>query len=76
MDAGAIWQCAADIPEEWYDSDRQSLERLVETLHHRRPQIRRLIGEFRTSSRNPFPNWRDSTADSALAVAATQPIQF
>jgi hypothetical protein len=60
MDAHAIWEYAADIPEEWYEGDRTELERLVETLCHRRPLIRKLIGEFRESSRNPFPNWRAS----------------
>ena len=70
MDAHAIWRRAADIPEEWYEGDRDGLERLVETLCHRRPTIRKLIGEFRASSRNPFPNWRDSPADSAMPVVA------
>jgi len=69
MDADAIWRCAVDIPEEWYEGDRIGLERLVETLRHRRTAIRRLIGEFRRSSRNPFPNWRESAADSALLLA-------
>ncbi len=70
MDTHAIWRCAADIPEEWYEGDRVGLERLVETLRHRRPTIRKLIGEFRRSSRNPFPNWRESPADSAMPLAA------
>jgi hypothetical protein len=70
MDAHAIWRCAADIPEEWYEGDRVGLERLVETLCHRRPTIRKLIVEFRRSSRNPFPNWRESPADSAMPLAA------
>jgi hypothetical protein len=70
MDAHAIWRCAAGIPEEWYEGDRVGLERLVETLCRRRPTIRRLIGEFRKSSRNPFPNWRESPADSAMPLAA------
>jgi hypothetical protein len=75
IDVGAIWQCAADIPEEWYEGDREGLEKLVETLHHRRARIRQLITEFRTSSRNPFPNWRDSTADSAVTLATAQSTQ-
>jgi len=61
MGAGTIWQCAADIPEEWYEGDRASLERLVEELSKRREIIRKLIGDFRRSNRNPFPNWSDST---------------
>jgi hypothetical protein len=70
MDAQTIWRCAADIPEEWYEGDRIGLERLVETLCHRRQTIRKLIGEFRRSSRSPFPNWHESSADSATPLAA------
>jgi len=70
MDTDTIWQCAAEIPEEWYERDRDGLERLVETLCHRRTAIRRLIGEFRRSGRNPFPNWRESAADSAMPLEA------
>lgn len=61
MDFGAIWRCAADIPEEWYEGDRVGLEQLVETLGQRRFTIRKLIEEFRNSGRNPFPNWRESS---------------
>ena len=71
MDAHTIWRCAADIPEEWYEGDRDGLNRLVEALHHRRGAIRKLITEFRRSSRNPFPNWRRSPADSAMLLAAS-----
>ena len=71
MDAHTIWRCAADIPEEWYEGDRDGLDRLVQALHHRRGAIRNLITEFRRSSRNPFPNWRESAADSALPLVAS-----
>jgi hypothetical protein len=71
MDAHTIWRCAADIPEEWYEGDRDGLNRLVEALQHRRGAIRTLITEFRRSSRNPFPSWRESPANSAMPVAAT-----
>jgi hypothetical protein len=60
IDSETIWHCAAEIPEEWYEGDRDDLHRLVEALHHRRGAIRQLIAEFRRSSRNPFPNWRES----------------
>jgi hypothetical protein len=70
MDAHTIWHCAADIPEEWYEGDRDGLNRLVEVLHNRRGAIRKLITEFRRSSRNPFPNWRESPADSTVPLAA------
>ena len=64
MDVDTIWRCAAAIPEEWYEGDRDGLHRLVEALHQRRGAIRHLITEFRRSSRNPFPNWCESPADS------------
>jgi hypothetical protein len=70
-DSHAIWRCAADIPEEWYEADRVGLGQLVETLCHRRSMIRKLIDEFRRSSRNPFPSWRESPADSAIPLAAS-----
>lgn len=60
MDIEQIWRIAAAIPEEWYESDHAGLCRLVESLYRRRAMIRDLITAFRTSSRNPFPNWRDS----------------
>lgn len=69
MDAHAIWQCAADIPEEWYEGDRVGLERVVETLYSRRPGIRKLIGEFCKSTRDPFPNWKDSPVACGVCSA-------
>jgi len=71
MDANTIWRCATEIPEEWYEGDRDGLDRLVQALHQRRGAIRKLISEFRRSSRNPFPNWRESPANSAMPLAAT-----
>ncbi len=57
MDIDTIWHIGADIPEEWYESDTAGLNRLTEALYNRRSAIRALITAFRTSSRNPFPNW-------------------
>jgi hypothetical protein len=59
MDSGAIWRCAAQIPEEWYEGDRDGLHRLAETLYSRRSLIPRLITIFRESARSPFSNWSD-----------------
>jgi len=70
MDAGAIWRCAADIPEEWYESDHCGLHRLVEDLYIRRGMIRGLISAFRTSNRNPFPNWRQTELEARSASCA------
>jgi hypothetical protein len=57
IDQSEIWRLAADIPEEWYEHDKDGLERLVEALYTRRSTIRKLISEFRRSTRNPFPSW-------------------
>jgi hypothetical protein len=60
IDENTIWRCAADIPEEWYEDNREGLERLVEQLFKRRARIRKLVDDFRMSPRKPFPNWNDS----------------
>jgi hypothetical protein len=54
-----VWRCAERIPPEWYGNDRGGLERLVEVVYERRKKIRSLIEAFRTSSRNPFPSWKE-----------------
>jgi hypothetical protein len=68
MDLDTIWHCAAEIPEEWYEADRDGLNRLVEALRRRRTDIRGLISKFRESIRNPFPNWRDSPTSVDFSV--------
>jgi len=68
MDSDAIWRCGLDIPEEWYEADRDGLHRLVEALCSRRPLIRRLISIFRETSRKPFPNWGSSLTSIDLSA--------
>ena len=51
-----LQRIADEIPCEWY-GERDELQRLLERLLERRSIVRRLIEDFRTSSRNPFPNW-------------------
>jgi hypothetical protein len=70
MDSDTIWRCAADIPEEWYEGDREGLNRLVEALYDRRVIIRKLIGAFHRSTRNPFPNWQDAARCVDLTAAS------
>lgn len=50
---------AQRIPPEWYGHDSDGLGQLVESVYERRRKIRELIEAFRTSERNPFPNWKD-----------------
>lgn len=64
-----LWRCAECMPPEWYDSDAQALQKLVEALYERRSKIRDLITAFRDSSRNPFPNWQQPSF-SAVPQAA------
>ncbi|PYP90100.1 MAG: phosphatidylinositol kinase [Candidatus Angelobacter sp. Gp1-AA117] len=59
IDIADLWKIAAEVPEEWYQGDTEGLSRLIETLYRRRSSVRDLITNFRTSSRNPFPNWTD-----------------
>jgi hypothetical protein len=51
---GAI---AEAVPPEWYGGDPATIERLMETMLVRRSRVRELIGAFRESGREPFPNW-------------------
>ncbi len=57
MAAEKIWSIAETVPPEWYGGDLAALERLMEQLIERRSRVRELIGEFRESSRRPFPKW-------------------
>jgi len=49
------------IPAEWYEQDLDGLRRITEALYRRRVRIRDLITDFRRSTRNPFPNWKNAT---------------
>ena len=53
-----------EIPCEWY-GERSDLQRLLDCLLERRSIVRQLIEAFRTSSRNPFPNWTMTTSPPA-----------
>jgi hypothetical protein len=54
MDVEEIWRIAAEIPEEWYESDHCALHRLVEDLYNRRGMIRDLIVAFHVQPQ-PLP---------------------
>jgi hypothetical protein len=49
---------------EWY-GERDELQRFLDCLVGRRSKVRQLIEDFRTSSRNPFPNWATATSPPA-----------
>jgi hypothetical protein len=54
-----IARCAENIPPEWHEHNDDGLSMLIQELDKRRKRVRRLIEEFRKSSRSPFPNWRE-----------------
>ena len=55
--AGELWAIADGVPPEWYGGDPSAIEGLMETMLVRRSRVRELIGAFRDSGREPFPNW-------------------
>ena len=64
---------ADEIPCEWY-GERDELQRLLDRLLERRCMVRQLIEDFRTSSRNPFPNWTMERSTPCASEARVEPI--
>jgi hypothetical protein len=54
-----LWRLAGGMPEDWYQCNSKGLSRLIHTLYDPCTLVRNLTAQFRTSSRNPFPNWKD-----------------
>jgi hypothetical protein len=48
---------AKSIPPEWYESDSDSLQRLLERLERRRGMVRELLWSACKACRETFPNW-------------------
>lgn len=67
VSARELEQIAADVPPEWY-GEAEDLERLLEEVLRRREMVSQLIEDFRTSSRNPFPEWHTKRAPSIRAA--------
>lgn len=57
IDLADLWNIVREIPKAWHQNDTEGMSRLVEALHRRQSSVRDLITSFRTSTRNPFPNW-------------------
>jgi hypothetical protein len=57
LSLSTISAVAEQIPPGWYGSDWSALDALVRSLLERRGLIRELVTAFRSSPRNPFPNW-------------------
>lgn len=52
----SIAEIAGSVPPEWY-GEWDDLARLIDALIQRRARVEELIWSFKTSSRNPFPQW-------------------
>jgi hypothetical protein len=46
------------IPEDWFQGDREALEKLLEQLLRRRSRVPELIEDCRRARTNPFPEWQ------------------
>ena len=68
LDETKLWTIAEAVPPEWYGGDPGEIERLMQKLMERRGRVRELIGGFRASNREPFPNW----AEGAKVVVPKQ----
>ena len=69
------WQLqgiADEIPCEWY-GERDELQRLLDCLLERRSRVRQLIEDFRSSSRDPFPNWTIERSTPCATEARVEP---
>jgi len=64
---------ADEIPSEWY-GERDELQRLLDSLLERRSRVRQLVEDFRTSSRNPFPNWIMERSTPFATEAREEPL--
>ena len=64
---------ADEIPCEWY-GERAELQRLLDCLLERRSLVVQLIEDFRTSSRNPFPNWTMERSTPCAIAARGEPL--
>ena len=64
---------ADEIPCAWY-GERSELQRLLDCLLERRSIVRQLIEGFRTSSRNPFPNWAMERSTPCATEARGEPL--
>ncbi len=72
MPVSEIAACAEDIPPEWYENDEDGLQMLIQELDKRRKRVRRLIEEFRKSSRYPFPHWREEGEPARVPVVLVE----
>lgn len=57
INEAVLTEVAKTIPPEWYESDSDALQRLLERLERRRTKVRELIWDTWRAAPNAFPNW-------------------
>ena len=60
IDRRVIETAANKIPPQWYDNDRESLQRLLDRLDSRRAHVADLVWSAWEYARKEFPNWKVS----------------
>jgi len=64
-----LMEIAKTIPPEWYESDTESLLRLLEQLDSRRGLVRELLWAKRNTTPLFFPNWIDVASELSGLLA-------
>jgi hypothetical protein len=64
LSAEDLQRVAHDVPADWH-GHRAGWQHLPHLLWERRLIVRRLIEDFRTSNRNPFPGWENPPEPAA-----------
>ena len=70
IDEKSILAAAEGIPAEWYESDANSLARLLERLNSRRCKVRELLWSAWKSDARLFPNWLAPSSPKGRAASA------
>jgi hypothetical protein len=70
FDRSILSQAASEIPDDWYDGDKAALDRLVNTLDHRRQLVRGLLHLTRQAKPEIFPKWHLPTSVKEAFKAA------
>src|ERR1700676_3032162 len=78
IDGHALLAAAQEIPSDWYEGEKDSFFKLLETLDRRRTLVRGLVHAARKGSFRLFPNWVNDhlriSALGGLQIRSTGPV--